>query len=350
MEDDMKRLSFLRQNVRLTFLNLLLLTTVTSVVACGHIEDPQYVGEPLWVLNGRLTQSDEGADFEAVSLRVAFIWEQDIQENGAALISQDVPVVPEFPARFTLELYDPPPESTMHDGAELEEELAAYDFRIAVGQILVYDDLNGNGQLDILHADAQAYVDRVLGHAEDYWVVFVEGTPPTDPFENIVFEQGLNLIHFEENPDSFEDRVQQLDLSMEFDIAVGQYPELQYLMCNQPVERYESGGSNAPSAGSGEYPTDGSEGGSSTGTSDGTEPSDGDTIEPIDDTFDLSTIPEGANVECSPDGSFFSYEVTTTEQEAGICSPIYEMSMVGMVMWNPEWGDYPDDWPCDVTE
>ena len=45
-----------------------------------------------------------------------------------------------------------------------------------MGAIVAYDDLNGNGRLDLVDQGATAYVDRILGANEDVILSYFEGT------------------------------------------------------------------------------------------------------------------------------------------------------------------------------
>ena len=339
----------------------LLFTALFATVGCGEIDDPENPGQPLWVLRGKLTEAPEAEVVTTTALRVAFIWQRHLEDDGVAVISQDVPVNPEFPARFTLEVYDPPPGTAMHDAEELEEDFEGLDFRIAVAQVLVYDDLNGNGRLDILPHDAEDYIDYVVGYAEDYMVVYVEGDPPAFELDGVIFDRGLNLIHFSYSDDSWSQTVEQLPLDTELHIDVGDDPDLQYMMCDQSVrqEYSEEGGSSGGSGGvePGEY--GGDSGGGSTGGSSGTsggsnpsEPPDSGYAEPPypDEEFQMPDLPEGSEVICAEDGSYFSFSYEEREQDGGICSPISVSSSAGVIPANPEWADegYPEEWPCDA--
>ena len=331
----------------------LLVASLLVAPACGEIDDPENPGQALWVLRGKLTEAPEAPAVTTSALRVAFVWQRHLEDDGVAVISQDVPVTPDFPARFTLEVYDPPPESAMHEAEELEEDFEGMDFRAAVAQILVYDDLNGNGRLDILSHDAEDYIDYVVGYAEDYMVVYIEGNPPPYELDGVVFVRGLNLIHFDYDSDGWSPEVEQLPLDTELHIDVGDDPDLQYLMCDQSVDQEygeayspgEMGGDSSGSSSSG-----GASGGSaSTGTSDGYDEEYPGPGYP-DDEFEMPEFPEGTEIECAEDGSWFSFSYEERSQDGGICSPISVSASAGVYPAHPDWAEegYPEDWPCDV--
>jgi hypothetical protein len=50
--------------------------------------------------------------------------------------------------------------------------------RAAVGVVVAYEDLNGNGKLDLVDRDATAFVDRVVGTNENVVITYFEGVIP----------------------------------------------------------------------------------------------------------------------------------------------------------------------------
>jgi len=72
---------------------------------------------------------------------------------------------------------------------------AATGSAVAIGTIVAYEDLNGNGRLDLLSPDAPP-VDRVLGANEELLVVYVEGDlPPAGMFDaRGAPARGYNLV------------------------------------------------------------------------------------------------------------------------------------------------------------
>ena len=206
-----------------------------SVAACGQLE-----GEPdklpvIATIHGQLSNPNGYA--AGPSMRVAIVWGR---ESGSIQVSQDVPVQPIFPSQFKLDIRDlppalamrapgdkndpnapkpgtecspgynpsaggaPPSANTLCDtdappsagpaptpaappsggasgGSRIQSDFrpatAADPFRIAVGTLVAYEDLNGNGQLDLLDENATQAIDRVVGVNEKLYVVYAEGTP-----------------------------------------------------------------------------------------------------------------------------------------------------------------------------
>ena len=179
---------------------------------CGSLASNTENNEPLAVLEGELTNPD--ALTTSSSVRVAVIWNCGDIEGEMYRTSQEVEVQPVFPSRFRLELTEPPPAGCMIDpfaqGEEDDDDLSqvggsapspgdstgtedpdmppstpqdlpepsATSARVALGTIAAYDDLNGNGKLDLVGPDAQEYVDAVLGTNESLMLVYFEGSIP----------------------------------------------------------------------------------------------------------------------------------------------------------------------------
>jgi hypothetical protein len=277
-----------------TLMGISLLAAVLS--CCGSIDGPEHPGDPLWTLHGKILEAEPGV--ETGELRVAFVWERHFLEGGVALIAQDIPINPEFPSEFTLDLFEAPPEEAMHQGEDLEEELAG--LRVAGGILLVYDDRNTNQELDVLPKDAQAYIDYVLGPAERYMAMFIEGDPQGLEFDGVSLKPGLNLF-------LFEDRVvTKLPVDAELVITLVDDPEFQSFMCEESI-RGEGIGQNL-----GEV--------------------------------HFSEIPEGADISCADDKKSLTFEKTTRQQD-GVCGDVKTVSVWGQSSIDPV-EPAPEGWPC----
>lgn len=177
------------------------------VGGCGSLAENTDQHEPLAVLQGELTNPEAMSTSSAV--RVAVIWNCGSMDLDMYRVSQEVEVEPVFPSRFRLELTEPPPADCMLDPyAESEDydegpsgaggpgdpdvpapgpapapsntpqdiATAGSTLRVGVGTIAAYDDLNGNGKLDLVDPTASAYIDAVLGTNESLILVYVEGS------------------------------------------------------------------------------------------------------------------------------------------------------------------------------
>lgn len=239
---------FMRTSTTYAFLATLL--SSLSVAACGQLE-----GEPdklpvIATIRGQLSNPNGYA--AGPSMRVAIVWGR---ESGTIQVSQDVPVQPVFPSQFKLEVRDLPPALAMRaprdkndpsapqagcspgydpskgapppsgtatcdpdappsagpaptpaappsaGGTRIQSDFrpatAADPFRVAVGTLVAYEDLNGNGQLDLLDENATQAIDRVVGVNEKLYVVYAEGTP-TGELAQFGIPKGFSLLQIPE--------------------------------------------------------------------------------------------------------------------------------------------------------
>ena len=276
----------------------LLLIAATTLAGCGYIDAPSDPGEALWTLNCRIDQTAPG--LEPTDLRLAFIWARELgPTNGVVGISQDAPIKPRFPASFSVDLYDLPPEQAMIAG---DDELAGLD--IAVGLLLIYDDRNHNGQLDLLQQGAVNPVDYRLGPAEQYLLVFTTGRPTGQSVAGLAVEPGLNLFLIN-GPQGTE----KLDLSQVLGISLVNSGISQNQMCIYPpaysVSERDLG------------------------------------------QVDPGQVPDEAQITCTDAGHALSFDTIDWEQ-AGLCEEITEVHLKGSA--TIEHGQPPPaGWPCEVS-
>jgi hypothetical protein len=143
------------------------LALLASLNACGGFSgDP---GEPtvLATVKGEITNPNQ---IEAPqSLRVALIW-GGVQYN----VAQELEVVPEFPARFALQIDQLPPEDALMDSED--DEVLSPGMRVAFGGAVGYVDVNQNGRLDMVEIGAESYVDQLVATNEETAILYVEAT------------------------------------------------------------------------------------------------------------------------------------------------------------------------------
>lgn len=277
------------------------------LVGCGAMDGPDDPGDALWTVKGKIVSIPEEIDPQ--NLRAAFVWEKEPREGGVVLIGQDVPVSPEFPSKFTLELFDLPPEEAMSPGEELEEELAG--MRVATGRLTVYDDKNGNEQLDVLPREATQFIDYVLGPKEDYLALFIEGDPSAiKEMDGVKVEikAGLNLFR-DRSEEDISPPYDQLDPMQELIITLLDDPEKQSLMCQEPPWSSSAGGR---------------------------------IIE-----VDYKTIPEDKVIVCSEDGYSLRVDVLVSRTQECICCEIEE-SWETWIAEIPTDQPVPEGWPCQI--
>ncbi len=211
---------------------------------CGQLDGDPAQAPIIATIRGQLANPEGYA--AGANMRVAIVWGGD---GGGVRVSQDVPVQPVFPSQFKLDVralppldamrapgkvnkpsecspgYDPssgaapPPASALCDDAppsaggvpsptpappsgggvrpqsDLRPALPGDPFRIAIGTLVAYEDLNGNGILDLLDDKATTAVDRVVGVNEDLYVVYAEGVAPagTD-FAQLSIPKGFSQL------------------------------------------------------------------------------------------------------------------------------------------------------------
>ena len=299
----------------------LLLWLETS--GCGNMLDPANSGTPLWSIQCRLKDSD---DLPAPSsLRVAFLWNLassdkavtigdhgEIVLAGIAKVAQDVSIVPEFPSQFLVELYDLPPRQSFHSGEQYKQDWAGIE--VAYGELIVYDDRNGNDKLDLLPVDAQEVVDVVIGPQEDYAFMLVEEDTQNILADEDSLSPGLNVFL---PPGFLKDDQGRPTMPFEdwlkapvLDITLLEDPARQYLMCEEPVE----------------YIIDSSLPGK---------------------ILRCQPVPEDVEVVCSEDGRLYEALYTACRQ-ASVCSPIRCERFLDLCPLAPD-DPIPSDWPCEVN-
>jgi hypothetical protein len=314
--------------------SLFALSLVGSTFACGDLgkEDG---GPPLVLIDGQLSRTSTALEPAGSKVRVALIW----NTNGEFKSTHDVEVVAVFPSRFRLELRDPPPAAAMSEapfeatddahadptedavgGRSRPATRGAPGYRYAVGTIVAYEDLNGNGQLDLITADSPP-IDRVLGANEAFGIVYIEGTPPSELMAAVGSPvRGYNLLKrppctlfspLSSVPPPCA-RAAWLPISTTYDLPLSADPQLAEMMC-----RSNSGTSEATST---VWPSEIPVGPGPNGW-------------PAKDTFGLL---------CSADGK--SYSLTRCEAKSkGLCKGTIE-SCAAEAYRTPE--PPPAEWPC----
>lgn len=142
-----------------------------TLPACGQdLNDGGYEGEPRHVLEGNIeglaSSQKEGETY------VSVVW-LDFAREGNTYTSQTAAVSSaEFPAEFTLALYDAPPQDSLN-----EWELPDGNIAIGTGYIMVFQDGDGDGQLTV--SEEPDAPDTMLGLAPGHIMIYV---PVVDQF------------------------------------------------------------------------------------------------------------------------------------------------------------------------
>jgi hypothetical protein len=156
--------------------------TLMVLVSCAPgAVGPRYRGEPLFTVTGQLLSVGAAP---TGPLRLALAWYPDSQSPSAprAVITQDIAYEGRFPLAYSFSVFSVPPE-----GVLVEYPGRSGVTRAAYGVLMAYEDVNGNGQLDLIPTGGGA-IDRVLGTSigdtyngrpasRPLYLVYVEGTP-----------------------------------------------------------------------------------------------------------------------------------------------------------------------------
>lgn len=166
---------------------------VAGLGACGGVDDRTEEASTLAQLRGVV--SDPQGVGARNGLRLALVWYSqrptaplNIEDRVLFAASDELPISPSFPAGFTLSLTAPPPPEALNEsmwvpGAEGGPDPVAWHevaVRNAQGVIVLYEDRNGNGQLDLVDGDATEFVDDVVGMARRAQVTWLESEPPAE--------------------------------------------------------------------------------------------------------------------------------------------------------------------------
>jgi len=173
------------QAKQLVVAGTLVSTVAAAPLGCGSLD--AHTGTPgtLATVQGGL--SDPSGYEVHDDVRVAAVW-LNVDDTGYS-VSEDLPVQPLFPSSFVVRLDGPPPAAALAVPRGL-------DVPIAIGAVVAYEDLNGNGKLDLVSGDAGAFIDRIVGANENLYILYIGGPVPPQATQNAVGTPtpGYNLI------------------------------------------------------------------------------------------------------------------------------------------------------------
>lgn len=137
----------------------LLIGALLALTACGAAVNGGYRGTPIATLGGQLSLK-QGLSLTH-EVRLAIAWYPDLSGDHPtppkAIATEEVAYTGTFPQSFTFRLYGPPAPEAL---AQIVEDGAPAG-KAAVGQLVAYEDLDGNGKLSV-DAHGRA-TDRILG-------------------------------------------------------------------------------------------------------------------------------------------------------------------------------------------
>jgi hypothetical protein len=164
-----------------------MLACLAATAACsGSLSGSADKPSVLATIRGTLDGS-QSTSLGSGPLAVAIVWATPVA-GSYQVVSTSVAVQPTFPSSFSLDLTELPPESMIYhpDGAPP-------DLRVAAGALVVYEDANQNGQLDLVAPGAPAYVDTIVGGSFDE-ILYTEHPLPQYPgSDGSVLRAGYNL-------------------------------------------------------------------------------------------------------------------------------------------------------------
>ncbi len=194
---------------------------------------------------------------------------------------------------------------------ETDEELEAWPegSSYSMGTVVVYDDRNLNGTLDLIGSGEEA-IDRIVGVDPEILVLYVEGGVPElgEVFDQI--QLGYNLVTLERCEEGDECLVRLVPIES-VALALGDDPNAQRLMCRE-APSFEISSPGIINMGA-EVPEQW----------------------PAEDDV----------VQCAGDGSWYRH-LDCDFEGSDICSETSNACV--MRHWNLQPGPVPTEWPCDV--
>jgi hypothetical protein len=169
---------YLHENDRVG-VRLLAVLLLSSLAACGEALGPEY--DPPYISISGVITSTSAVTFERV--RVALLWGYPDEVSGEYFqVAQETVVDARFPVEFRLTVNSLPPLSAMTNADDVDEQGQVRSrSRYSTGTLIVYDDTNANGELDLLPLSARTSIDRVLGVAWNLAIIYVEGESTSAP-------------------------------------------------------------------------------------------------------------------------------------------------------------------------
>ncbi len=239
-----------RMNMRTTTFAVIgsLLFAASCSDSQNGVAAPNDQGQALWTLHANLegTPSDKG------EIHLAFIWSSSHRQQ----IAEDIALASNSPLTVDLAIYDLPDDSVLTPTTEgIPPQLYAWQYEHATeqnqtpaapttllwaqGKLVLYEDVNGNGKLDLPDTDAAEAVDRIVGAAFNYDFYYIE-SDLIHPYPNVPeVTTGLNMVSLTENWHESKPISLENDILITLDDTV----EAQRLMCQYlPPKLWQDGG------------------------------------------------------------------------------------------------------------
>jgi hypothetical protein len=225
-----------------------LFAAAAATAACGNLDGHTDAPSVLATVQGQLTFASSTGTI-ADDVHIAVIWQTGTP--GQFNVTEDLPVQAGFPSNYTLPLTEPPP------AAALAHPINYPEISGADGVVVAYEDLNGNGRLDLVADDAGAFVDRIVAGNSNLGLIYYSSTtgslpdivtslpsPPTLGY-NVVTQSCIPLDGGITGPDGgFCDWNVYLPISTPYDLVFSDDPTLNSLMCGSKAYVLTSGSSS----------------------------------------------------------------------------------------------------------
>jgi hypothetical protein len=182
------------------------LAGLAATAACGSLSGSTDQPSVLATIHGTVNGSQSTSSGSG-PLAVAILWAK-LAQGSPQVVSTSAAVTPTFPSSFSLDLTELPPDSVMFDLASINCGAPPCDMpddpplhvQIALGGLVLYEDLNHNGRLDLVAPGAPAYVDKIVGEAP-YEILYTEQPLPHDQnyypipgTDGSVLQKGYNWV------------------------------------------------------------------------------------------------------------------------------------------------------------
>jgi hypothetical protein len=211
-----------------TFIPVVLLASLTG--ACGGFSENPDEPAVLATVEGEITNPN--GQEPPQNLRVALIW-SGRQFN----VAHELEVVPEFPARFSLQIDQLPPEGAMA-GSEVLERIPP-GMRAAFGTVVGYVDRNQNARLDMVETGAESYIDELVATNTELSILYIEATDAAlaefEQSHGMRPPRGFNFLH------SGGDGLTFSPLTENYELVLTPSPMLDALMCRDTSDPVSGG-------------------------------------------------------------------------------------------------------------
>jgi len=177
--------------------------------ACSSQVDPEYRGEPLAVITGAVSADEAGVDGLVPVLGWYNFGRSEDEDDGdhTPALLHEVQVEGEFPNRFTMRVYELPPEKAVAPASDGEPA-------VAMAMIFAADP-DADWSEGFGHGDSEAEGDKwpewLAGAAINYMVLYLDGpTRPDGPAAQLFgmpLAKGYHLVEVQElTPEEQDER------------------------------------------------------------------------------------------------------------------------------------------------